>query len=46
MNIALAFYEKGAFDEAIENVQWVLKLDPDNELAKNLMNELEPVHKR
>ncbi|OQX83436.1 MAG: hypothetical protein B6D63_06245 [Candidatus Latescibacteria bacterium 4484_7] len=46
LNIALAFYEKGAFDEAIENVQWVLKLDPDNELAKNLMNELEPVHKR
>ena len=43
LNLALSLYEKGARDESRKNLDMVLKLDPQNELAKNLMTELSPV---
>ncbi len=46
LNLALAYYEKGAIGETAENLKLVLRLDPENELAINLMNEIEPVLKR
>ena len=45
LNLALALYEKGARDESMRNLEMVLELDPENELAVNLLRELEPVHK-
>ncbi len=43
LNLALSLYEKGAREESRRNLDMVLRLDPQNELAKNLMNELSPV---
>lgn len=43
LNIALTFYEKGAHNEAMNHLEKVLRLDPENELARNLLNELQPV---
>jgi Tfp pilus assembly protein PilF len=45
LNLALALYDKGAREEAMRNLEMVLELDPENELAVNLLHELEPVHK-
>jgi tetratricopeptide (TPR) repeat protein len=45
LNLALAFYEKGAREESMRNLEIVLELDPENELAVNLLRELQPVHK-
>ncbi len=44
LNLALALYEKGSRDEAMRNLEMVLELDPENELAVNLLRELQPVH--
>ena len=46
LNIALTLYEKGAGDEAMHHIERVLKLDPENELARNLRNELQPVRSK
>ncbi len=45
LNLALAMYEKGSRDDAMRNLEMVLELDPENELAVNLLRELQPVHK-
>jgi len=45
LNMALTLYEKGAMEEALIHLEKVLKLDPDNELAHNLLKELQPVLK-
>ncbi len=42
LNIALTLYEKGAREEAMKHLEKVLKLDPENELAQNLLTELQP----
>lgn len=43
LNIALTLYEKGVHEEAMNHLETVLRLDADNELARNLLNELQPV---
>jgi tetratricopeptide (TPR) repeat protein len=43
LNMALTLYEKGTQEEAMLHLEKVLKLDPDNELAQNLLKELQPV---
>ena len=43
LNIALTLYEKGANEKAMNHLEKVLTLDPENELARNLLNELQPV---
>lgn len=43
LNMALTLYEKGSQQEAMLHLEKVLKLDPDNELAQNLLKELQPV---
>jgi Tfp pilus assembly protein PilF len=43
LNIALTLYEKGALEASMQNLKVVLELDPENELAKNLLMELQPV---
>lgn len=43
LNMALTLYEKGSQEEAMIHLEKVLKLDPDNELAQNLLKELQPV---
>lgn len=45
LNLALALYEKGARDESMRNLEIVLELDPENELAVNLLRELQPAHR-
>ena len=45
LNLALAQYEKDARDESMRSLEIVLELDPENELAVNLLRELQPVHK-
>jgi tetratricopeptide (TPR) repeat protein len=45
LNLALALYEKGARDESMRNLELVLELDPENELAVNLLRELQPIDK-
>lgn len=45
LNLALALYEKGAKDESMRNLELVLELDPENELAVNLLRELQPIDK-
>jgi tetratricopeptide (TPR) repeat protein len=45
LNLALAMYEKGSREDAMRNLEMVLELDPENELAVNLLRELQPVHK-
>lgn len=45
LNLALALYEKGLRDESMRNLEMVLELDPENELAVNLLHELQPVNK-
>ena len=45
LNMALTLYEKGTLEEALQHLEQVLRLDPDNELAQNLLKELQPVHK-
>jgi tetratricopeptide (TPR) repeat protein len=43
LNLALALYEKGSRDESMRNLELVLELDPENELAVNLLRELQPI---
>ncbi len=43
LNIALTLYEKDAREKAMIHLEKVLTLDPENELARNLLNELQPV---
>jgi tetratricopeptide (TPR) repeat protein len=43
LNMALTLYEKGSTEEAMLHLEKVLKLDQDNELAQNLLKELQPV---
>jgi protein O-GlcNAc transferase len=43
LNVALTLYEKGSRDEAMVHLEKVLKLDPENELAQNLLKELQPI---
>jgi Tfp pilus assembly protein PilF len=45
LNVALTLYEKGSRDEAMIHLEKVLQLDPENELAQNLLKELQPVTK-
>jgi len=45
LNLALALYEKGQRDDSMRNLEMVLELDPENELAMNLLRELQPVNK-
>jgi Tfp pilus assembly protein PilF len=45
LNLALALYEKGLRDESMTNLEMVLELDPENELAVNLLRELQPINK-
>jgi Tfp pilus assembly protein PilF len=42
LNLALTLYEKKSNDEAMKHLMMVLKLDPNNELAQNLLRELQP----
>ncbi|MCK4237309.1 MAG: tetratricopeptide repeat protein [Candidatus Krumholzibacteria bacterium] len=42
LNMALTLYEKSAMEESMKHLEKVLKLDPENELAKNLLSELQP----
>jgi protein O-GlcNAc transferase len=43
LNVALTLHEKGAREEAMKHLDKVLELDPENELARNLFNELQPI---
>jgi lipoprotein NlpI len=43
LNVALTLYEKGANETAMRHLEQVLQLDPENELARNLLTELQPV---
>jgi len=43
LNLALALYDCGRFLEAQNHIERVLSVQPDNELAKNLMTELKAV---
>lgn len=43
MNMALSLYEKGSLDGALMHLKVILNLDSENELAKNLLNEIDPV---
>jgi Tfp pilus assembly protein PilF len=43
LNMALTLYEKGSHEEAMVYLERVLKNDPENELAQNLLKELQPV---
>lgn len=40
LNIALTYYEKGAFNESRAHLEKVLEVDAENELARNIMDEL------
>lgn len=42
MNMALTLYEKGQREDSMYHLKIVLKMDPENELAKNLLAELQP----
>ncbi len=46
LNVALTFYEKGAFEESRKHLNKVMAIDPDNELARNIENELNSVGSR
>jgi len=43
LNLALTCYEKNIMDEARRQLEKVLEKDPENDLARNLMEELSPV---
>ncbi|MBN1164478.1 MAG: tetratricopeptide repeat protein [Candidatus Krumholzibacteriota bacterium] len=43
LNLALALYEKRSLEEASQNLEIILKHDPRNELANNLLREVKPV---
>ncbi len=43
VNLALMHYEKGCREEAVKNLEKVLELDSSNILARNIMDELQPV---
>jgi protein O-GlcNAc transferase len=43
LNMALTLYEKSSHDEAMVYLERVLKIDSENELARNLLKELQPV---
>ncbi|MCK4538458.1 MAG: tetratricopeptide repeat protein [Candidatus Krumholzibacteria bacterium] len=43
INMALTLYEKGSSEAAMTHLKVILNLDPENELANNLLKELEPV---
>ncbi len=46
LNLALALYDQGRFVEAESHIERVLDVQPSNQLAKNLLAELETVPKR
>lgn len=43
LNLALSLYEKGANEDSRRQIDRVLSVDPQNELAKNLLQELSPM---
>lgn len=43
LNMALALYEKGDMEKARKYLDHIIEIDPENELARNLMNEVNPV---
>lgn len=43
LNLALLYYENGRFEEAHAQIDEVLAVQPDNQLANNLLNELRAV---
>jgi tetratricopeptide (TPR) repeat protein len=40
LNLALLYYENSRYDEAQAQLDLVLKVQPDNQLANNLLHEL------
>jgi tetratricopeptide (TPR) repeat protein len=46
LNIALALYDQGRFVESQNHIEKVLDVQPDNQLAHNLLNELKTVADR
>lgn len=46
LNLALALYDCGRYVEAQNHIERVLSIKPDNQLAKNLLNELRAVTDR
>ncbi len=46
LNLALVLYENGRFPEAKTNIEAVLEVQPENQLANNLLSELETVKGR
>ena len=46
LNLALALYDLGRFSEAHEHIERVLSVQPDNQLAKNLLAEIRTVSER
>ena len=46
LNLALVLYENGRYPEARNNIDAVLKVQPENQLANNLLKELETVGER
>lgn len=46
LNLALALYENGRFSEARAHIDQVLSVQPENQLAKNLLTEIETVGER
>jgi protein O-GlcNAc transferase len=46
LNLALALYECGRYLEAQNHIERVLSVKPDNQLAKNLLDELKSVTNR
>lgn len=43
INLSLMHYEKGCSEEAMRHLERILELDPSNVLARNIMDELQPV---
>jgi len=46
LNLALALYDQGRFVEAESHIERVLDVQPSNQLAKNLLAELDNAPKR
>jgi predicted negative regulator of RcsB-dependent stress response len=46
LNLALVYYENNRFEEAQAQIDQVLSVQPDNQLANNLQQELKAVSGR
>jgi Tfp pilus assembly protein PilF len=46
LNLALVMYENGRYPEARSNIDAVLNVQPENQLANNLLKELETIGER